>query len=243
MSQFNKKVAAQIAQRAARSSGNRRAIVYRPLAGKQLELLEALKDAELAHDNAVHQSGEERQQYELFKERVRQHRSFSKQFNPMMRSWRHMTQDAKEQLVWVAHGHWAPIKEWMPKAAIGPTLDTVDAILSALEKSTNERIKFVTGRKPGRSQTGNIVSLQPLWAFAEKLKVFWERLGEEWTVEFEESTPKSAAANFVVEAAKHLKIKYDPASIDSVMEDLRDGIQFAHEFSFEMELDDQLNDF
>jgi len=27
------------------------------------------------------------------------------------------------------------------------------------------------------------------------------------------------------------------------MEDLRDGIQFGDEFSFEMELDDELNDF
>jgi hypothetical protein len=238
MSVSNNKQASQIAQGEARNLENSNASL-----AEQPELLQALKDAELAHDNFEKRRHEHKERYEIFKQTIEQHRRFSKLFNPMMRSWRQMTQDARTQLVWVAHGHWAPINEWMSKSEIGPTLETVDAILSALEKATNEKIKFLRGRKPGRSQTGEIVSLVPLYAFAERLKAYWEGQGKDWTVEFKGSTPKSAAAIFVVDAAKRLNIKYDPSSIDSVMEDLRDGIQFGDEFSFEMELDDELNDF
>jgi hypothetical protein len=226
MSRFTEEDAFRIAKKAIKKRVGKRELRSRaPLLGKEAEVLRALIAAETAHDALQQALAEERKNEQSLADSLEQHEIFLGHIKVAVNYWRGMSEAARFDLIHFRPQD-LPMGEWASRS-IPQELETFEANLYEIERAAQGTIILekgqTRGRRPGKSQSGVIsdVDLDPLVAFAAKLKTFWENEAKEsFGQRFIGSDAISAAANFLNEAVKAFKI-YTPANVQTVMKELQ----------------------
>ena len=241
MSRFTEQDAARLAILAVRPRNGQteeEAQQNAPLLGKEAALLEALRAAERAHDEAMREARSDAEWLEDLKSSRERHRVFFKYIDAALAEWRNMDGETRLGLAWHAHSTGSNGGD------CDETSSYLDAILARFDASLGEMhraahsassdIEFSPGRKKGISQSvgANNVPLAPLEAFVGVLRDFWRSTaGEKFTVEFGEvvdsrgirvTEPKSAAARLVFVATEKLtnargKRLYEMGTVENAM--------------------------
>ena len=196
------------------------------LSGMETNLRDVLEWAEKTHDEACEIEKRDDALFERLKATQQQRASFISYVGAAIAEWQNMTDQDKFDLVWAGEPMIGTFSEWAdrPTDHISGIVQSFEAALAVFQKATAVHTsKFGRGR---RNFISDDLSTLPLAAFVTILKAFWEEsigqppFGQEFSDDTTPPIALSAPANFVVEAASYLSVKYSTTQIRTVMRNL-----------------------
>jgi hypothetical protein len=193
----------------------------KPLSGLQSQLLQALIEAEQAHESALTKWSVKHEAYLRDIQIIKAHEAFYNRLRRTIESWQAMDKFAKEDLLRHTQNQLEMIEETNGRKPLDTVRKRCDDTLNAIALAASEKVIRPKGAKSGKSQSVGHANRteRPLHAFISVLQSFWKvnATGQAFTQQFDGDTPLSASARMVVEATKHLHVQYTPSNIRTVM--------------------------
>jgi hypothetical protein len=217
LTNFTETHANQIAEVSFRAGHNE----HKPLSGLQSQLLQALVDAERAHESALTKWLVKHEAYLRDIQIIKAREAFYNRFRRTFESWQAMDKIAKEALLSYTQNQLEMIEETNGRIPLEAVRKRCDDTLNAIALAASEKVIRPKGQKSGKSQSVGHANRteRPLYAFISVLQSFWNVnvAGQHFTQQFDGDMPLSASAKMVVEATKHLHVQYTASNIKTVM--------------------------